>query len=57
MASVINDDCICCGICESECPVGAISMGDKHMVIDASTCIDCWNCSEVCPAMAIDSIG
>jgi Fe-S-cluster-containing hydrogenase component 2 len=27
------------------------------MVIDASACIDCWNCSEVCPAMAIDSIG
>ena len=27
MAYVISDDCVACGTCESECPVGAISMG------------------------------
>ena len=35
MAYVISDDCISCGACESECPVGAISMGDDHYQIHA----------------------
>ena len=28
MAYHISDDCISCGACEAECPVGAISEGD-----------------------------
>ena len=28
MAYHISDDCISCGACEAECPVGAISAGD-----------------------------
>ena len=35
MAYVISDDCVACGTCESECPVGAISMGEEHYEIDA----------------------
>ena len=35
MAYVISDDCVACGTCESECPVGAISMGADHYDIDA----------------------
>ena len=35
MAHAINDTCVSCGACESTCPVGAISMGDDHMQIDA----------------------
>ena len=31
MAYVISDDCISCGTCEGECPVGAISMGSDHL--------------------------
>lgn len=42
MAHVISDECVSCGACESECPVGAISMGADHMQIDASACVDCW---------------
>ena len=54
MAYVINDTCISCGACEGVCPVGAISMGDDHMVIDADACIDCGSCAGTCPVGAID---
>ena len=53
MAYVINDTCISCGACEGECPVGAISMGDDHMTIDAGACIDCGTCAGTCPVGAI----
>ena len=29
MAYVIGDECISCGACEGECPVGAISEGES----------------------------
>ena len=53
MARVINDTCISCGACEGSCPVGAISMGDDHMKIDAAACIDCGACEGTCPMGAI----
>lgn len=54
MAHVINkDECIACGACESECPVGAISEGDGYFVIDATKCTDCASCVAVCPVDAI----
>ena len=53
MAHVINDSCVSCGACESACPVGAISMGSDHMVIDASICLDCGACAGACPMGAI----
>ena len=52
MAYVINDDCISCGACEAECPVGAISEGDIYK-IDPNTCIDCGTCADACPMGAI----
>jgi len=55
MAYNISDDCISCGACESECPVGAISMGDEHYVIDADVCTDCGTCADVCPVGAISA--
>ena len=53
MAYKINSDCISCGTCEGECPVGAISEGDDIYVIDAATCTDCGACVSVCPTDAI----
>ena len=49
MAYVIGDECISCGACEGECPVGAISEGDGKYVIDADTCASCGACAAVCP--------
>lgn len=53
MAYVISSDCVSCGTCEGECPVGAISQGDSQYVIDAEKCISCGACTAVCPCGAI----
>ena len=53
MAYKISDACVCCGACEAQCPVGAISMGDGKFEIDADKCIDCGTCAGVCPSEAI----
>ncbi len=52
MAYKINEECISCGVCASECPTEAISEGDSIYVIDAEKCIDCGACEEVCPVDA-----
>ncbi len=55
MAYVINDGCVSCGACESECPVGAISEGDSTYVIDADACLDCGACASACPTESISA--
>lgn len=52
MAYKINDDCIKCGACAAECPVGCISEGDDKFEIDADQCIDCGTCAGTCPVGA-----
>lgn len=53
MAYKINDDCISCGSCASQCPVEAISEGDGKYVIDPDKCISCGACASQCPVNAI----
>ena len=52
MAYIINDDCISCGACASECPVDAITEGDGKFVINADECIECGACAGACPVDA-----
>ena len=55
MTYKITEDCVSCGACETECPVGAISEGDGIYVIDADACTDCGVCADSCPTEAIVS--
>ena len=52
MPYTINDECIACGACASDCPVDAISEGDGKYVIEGDTCISCGACAGTCPVGA-----
>ncbi len=52
MAYKISDECIACGACAGECPVGCISEGDGKYVINADECLECGACAGVCPVGA-----
>ena len=52
MDYVINDDCVACGTCIDECPVGAISEGEKYS-INPDECTECGTCADACPSGAI----
>jgi uncharacterized protein (DUF362 family)/NAD-dependent dihydropyrimidine dehydrogenase PreA subunit len=45
--------CTGCGACVDQCPVSALSMGDRMPEVDADTCITCFCCQEICPEKAI----
>lgn len=52
MAYVISEDCVACGTCIDECPVGAISEGDIYS-INPDECTECGTCADACPSGAI----
>ena len=55
MSTMINEECINCGVCEPECPNEAISEAEETFVIDPLLCTECVGfhgveqCAEVCP--------
>jgi len=55
MSYKINEECISCGACETECPNEAITEGETIYVIDPAKCTECVGsfdtsrCADVCP--------
>ncbi|MBN2301687.1 MAG: 4Fe-4S binding protein [Lentisphaerae bacterium] len=47
------EDCVACGVCVEECPVGAISIDNQVAIIDENECIRCGKCHDVCPQEAV----
>ena len=46
-----NNSCDACGICASNCPVGAIDKTDPSKT-DKERCISCMRCRDICPKHA-----
>ena len=53
MPWVDKNECVGCGVCAEECPVGAISLVEEKAEIDMEKCIRCGSCHEVCPENAV----
>lgn len=50
---ILREGCTGCGTCQRLCPAGAITLRDRHAVIDRKKCIRCFCCQEFCPAGAM----
>ena len=57
MAHVIGDECVSCGSCEAECPVGAISQGAEHYEIHAQYLCTAHFSTFLFPSTDSDEIG
>ena len=53
MPWIKGEDCIGCGICVENCPVGTISLENDVAVIDMVNCIHCGICHDTCPKLAV----
>jgi ferredoxin/flavodoxin len=51
--TVDHERCTQCGVCQVECPTGAITL--SPFPVYGQGCIDCFNCLRLCPEEAIQS--
>ena len=49
-----DNGCIGCMKCQRECPSDAITVVENLAVVDASKCIACGHCAEICPRHIIN---
>lgn len=56
MATVDEDTCTACKICEKVCPVLAISIKNKRAKVNVDLCTGCGMCEQRCPTYAISMI-
>lgn len=49
--------CTACGLCERDCPSGAIRVREKTAVADMRSCIRCGHCQAICPTGAVSLTG
>ncbi len=57
MLVVDKTKCTGCGVCNSICPVEAITVGDDEKAnIDPDICMECYSCKDSCASEAISEI-
>lgn len=49
----VRQGCTQCGMCETECPVGAITICKTGAKIDPDKCVGCGSCAANCASEAI----
>ncbi|WP_101774069.1 4Fe-4S dicluster domain-containing protein [Peptostreptococcus faecalis] len=50
----VSKNCVACGSCVKECPLGAISIyKGMYADVDKEKCVGCGKCSTICPAGVI----
>jgi ferredoxin len=56
-AQVLKNQCVACGTCVKECPIGAIKViAGVFAEVDQTRCVGCGKCEKVCPASVIEII-
>ena len=53
MVFQISAECIACGRCAKNCPIGCIYEDRDQYQIDPAKCIGCGTCASLCPLSAI----
>jgi Fe-S-cluster-containing hydrogenase component 2 len=52
----MNDKCILCRKCVTTCPMHALKIENRKVILNKKDCIGCLCCDEICPQGAVDII-